>query len=122
MLDPRKLTYALDGRDYVVRRVGNVTPAYELWRGDDKLAALTPHWPPDRYTLTVAEREWIVQREGFGAQRYGLFAGEERVGEVKSARRWFRADLVADLPADVAREIHVFLIWFALWQFNDPGT
>src|SRR5271166_5646030 len=61
LLDERKLTYALRGQEYVVRRVGNLTPAYELWRSEDRLASLTPHWPRDRYTLTVGGRTWTLQ-------------------------------------------------------------
>ena len=122
LLDERELGFALGEQDYAVRRIGQAIPGYELWRAEDKLAALAPHWPRDRYTLTAGERAWTLQRGGFGARRYGLFDGKERVGEVKSAGRWFRADLIADLPDALSTEIQVFVVWFALWQFSDPGS
>ena len=121
VLDERALAYGLDGQDYVVRKLGAATPSYDLYRGDERLALVSPHWPRDRYTLTVGERSWTLQREGFGARRYGVFDGKARVGEIKSARRWFCADLVADLPPALPREVQVFLVWFALWQFDKTG-
>src|SRR5208337_5472330 len=62
-----------------------------------------------------------LDKEGIVGHRYGLFAGDQRVGEIKWAGRAFHMDVVADLPNDMPLETQVFLTWLALWRFGDTS-
>ncbi|HKM62178.1 MAG TPA: hypothetical protein VJY39_06780 [Acidisphaera sp.] len=121
VLDHRKLSYTLNGKDYNVRRRGILSLVYELWRGDEMLACAQRGGLRERFTVTSAGKEWALDKEGIVGHRYGLFAGDQRVGEIKWAGRAFHMDVVADLPNDMPLETQVFLTWLALWRFGDTS-
>ncbi|HTR83166.1 MAG TPA: hypothetical protein VMI56_01720 [Reyranella sp.] len=122
VLNHNKRGFALDGRDFTVRRSGAFTPRYELLRADELLVTVQQAPFVNRFTVTCADRTWLLKAEGLAAKTFGLFEGETRVGGITPSST-FRStrDVVIDLPATLPLEGQVFLMWVVLWKWGAAG-
>src|SRR5262245_7431461 len=113
-----KASYLLGGRTYDVRRTSLLHGSFVLEHEGVVLAQATKASAFRRaYAVTVGAHQYRLQAATFMGREFHLLQGVVTVGSVRQDS-FFRRTGTARLPAELAREVQLFLIFLVinLWK------
>lgn len=109
--------FELEGRRYLVRRLSRRGP-FVLELDDERLvtAVKTSIWRRS-FDVTVNGTPYTLRRSSVWSRRFGLYQGAHEAGFVVPVR-WFRRQLMAELPANLtlADQVFVLFLVIAMWR------
>ena|ERR1700677_4598592 len=122
-INETRSTFDLAGQSYAVLRKGAIGPEFQLTLGEAILATARQKPLFNHFTLVHGGTEWTFKAIGMLATKFGLYDGDKQNGTVASGP-WLNRmkGITADLPADLPREIQVFLILLAIHIWSQPNT
>ena len=122
-INDTRYTLELGGQDYKVERRGFFGPEFRLKSGDAVVAAAKQKPMFNYYRLSYNEKEWTFKAVNMLAKKFGLFSGETQVGSAETPTLMNKLGAItADLPAELPREVRLFLLALAISAWNQQGS
>lgn len=110
--------FELEGVSHRVYREGFMSGAFVLERAGVIIArAIKPSAFRSRFELDVNGRAITLRKLSAFSRRFGIFAHDRQVGEIRRAGLFTRR-VIIELPSDWSPAIQLFVFWLALVIWN----
>lgn len=109
--------FGLDGASYRMYRDGMFGP-FVLERDSTVIArARKPSAFRDRFEIELPDRTCVLRRTSLGGRRFGIFVGDDAVGEMAQVGLFGRR-IRLSLPPEWPEAVHIYVFWLALVIWN----